>query len=119
MKRRNPPAAGLEPRPASSKIGLVTANRATDGEPFYHIALPWLTPVGWVMDFADIKSAFRPLEEELDHRYLNDVQGLQNPTSENIARWVWRRLYSALPTLVRVVVRETCTSGCIYGGEDE
>jgi 6-pyruvoyltetrahydropterin/6-carboxytetrahydropterin synthase len=44
---------------------------------------------GWVMDFADITQAFAPLHEQLDHRYLNDVEGLANPTSENLARWLW------------------------------
>ena len=74
--------------------------------------------LGWVLDFADIKSAFEPLYEQLDHRYLNDVAGLENPTSENLARWIWSRLKPALPLLARVVVHETCTSGCEYAGED-
>lgn len=71
---------------------------------------------GWVLDFADIKSAFEPLHQQLDHNYLNDVAGLQNPTSEEIARWIWTRLKEALPGLKRVVVRETCTSGALYEG---
>jgi 6-pyruvoyltetrahydropterin/6-carboxytetrahydropterin synthase len=71
---------------------------------------------GWVMDFADLKEAFRPLHEQLDHYYLNEVEGLENPTSENLARWIWDRLSSNLP-LSAVVVRETCTSGCIYRGD--
>jgi 6-pyruvoyltetrahydropterin/6-carboxytetrahydropterin synthase len=74
---------------------------------------------GWVMDFADIKGAFQPIHEALDHRYLNEVEGLANPTSENLARWIWRRLRSALPLLSRVVVSETCTCGCVYEGETE
>jgi 6-pyruvoyltetrahydropterin/6-carboxytetrahydropterin synthase len=72
---------------------------------------------GWVMDFADLKDAFRPLREQLDHYYLNEVDGLENPTSENLARWIWDRLQLQL-TLSAVVVRETCTSGCVYRGED-
>jgi 6-pyruvoyltetrahydropterin/6-carboxytetrahydropterin synthase len=72
---------------------------------------------GWVMDFADIKQAFAPLVEQLDHRYLNEVPGLENPTSEVLARWIWQGLADQLP-LCAVVVRETCTSGCIYRGED-
>jgi len=71
---------------------------------------------GWVMDFGDVKAAFKPLEEALDHRYLNDVEGLENPTSEHLARWIWDRLIDALP-LSAVTVRETCTSGCTYRGE--
>jgi 6-pyruvoyltetrahydropterin/6-carboxytetrahydropterin synthase len=75
---------------------------------------------GWIMDFADIKNAFKPLLNRLDHYYLNEVEGLENPTSENLARWIWERLQPALPELRRVVVRETCTSGCVYdGGEGE
>jgi 6-pyruvoyltetrahydropterin/6-carboxytetrahydropterin synthase len=74
---------------------------------------------GWVIDFADIKKAFEPLHERLDHHYLNDVEGLSNPTSENIARWIWCHLQPSLPMLCKVVVRETCTTGCIYQGEDE
>ncbi|MEI7035369.1 6-carboxytetrahydropterin synthase QueD [Fulvimonas yonginensis] len=71
--------------------------------------------LGWVMDFADIKAAFAPLFEQLDHRYLNEVEGLENPTSEMLARWIFRRLRSRLPGLDRVVVHETCTSGASCG----
>jgi len=73
---------------------------------------------GWVMDFADIAEAFRPVLEQLDHHYLNEVQGLENPTSENIARWIWQRMKPTLPRLTKVAVRETCTEGCVYRGED-
>ena|SRR5690606_20849143 len=72
--------------------------------------------LGWVMDFADIKAAFRPLYDRLDHHYLNEVEGLENPTSEQLARWVWERLEPAIPLLSAVVVHETCTSGCRYTG---
>lgn len=74
---------------------------------------------GWVTDFGDLKKAFEPLHAQLDHNYLNDVDGLSNPTSEVLARWIWSRLKHALPGLSAVWVRETCTSGCIYRGEDE
>ncbi|MCC6232470.1 MAG: 6-carboxytetrahydropterin synthase QueD [Verrucomicrobiales bacterium] len=72
--------------------------------------------LGWVMDYADIKAAFQPLWERLDHRYLNEVPGLENPTSENIAVWVWRELKPRLPLLSEVVVAETCTARCVYRG---
>jgi len=72
--------------------------------------------LGWVMDYADISEAFKPLWELLDHRYLNDVSGLENPTSEKIAVWIWDRLKPALPLLIEVVVAETCTARCIYRG---
>lgn len=71
---------------------------------------------GMVMDFADIKAAFKPLEDKLDHHYLNEVDGLENPTSENLALWVWKHLEGTLP-LSRIVIRETCTSGAIYHGD--
>ncbi|TVS11543.1 MAG: 6-carboxytetrahydropterin synthase QueD [Wenzhouxiangella sp.] len=72
--------------------------------------------LGWVMDFADLKAAFQPLHEQLDHHFLNEIEGLENPTSENLARWIWQRLAPRLPELCRVVIRETCTSGCSYHG---
>jgi len=84
-----------------------------------HVEGPLDRNLGWVIDFADIKGAFRPLEEQIDHRYLNEVDGLENPTSENIARWIWQRLKPSLSGLSKVVVRETCTSGCVYAGEAE
>lgn len=72
---------------------------------------------GWIMDFADIKSAFRPVYDRLDHYYLNDIEGLENPTSENLARWIWRELKPQLPALSKIVIQETCTSGCVYCGD--
>jgi 6-pyruvoyltetrahydropterin/6-carboxytetrahydropterin synthase len=74
--------------------------------------------MGWFRDFADIKQAFKPLEDQLDHHFLNDIPGLENPTSENLARWIWNRLKPELPDLNLVIVRETCTAGCIYDGQD-
>ena len=74
--------------------------------------------LGWVMDFADISKAFQPVFDRLDHRFLNEINGLENPTSENLARWIWQDLQGALPNLAAVEVKETCTSGCIYEGKD-
>lgn len=71
---------------------------------------------GWVADFADVGAAFAPLFEQLDHRYLNEIPGLDNPTSENLAIWIWNALKPGLPLLARVIVHETCTSGCSYAG---
>jgi 6-pyruvoyltetrahydropterin/6-carboxytetrahydropterin synthase len=71
---------------------------------------------GWILDFSELKAAFKPLHAILDHNYLNEVPGLENPTSENLAAWIWDRLELTLPGLSHVVVRETCTSGCIYTG---
>ena len=75
-------------------------------------------PAGWVMDFADVGKAFEPLYAQLDHHYLNEIEGLENPTSENLARWIWLRLKPGLPGLSAVEVAETCNSGCIYRGKD-
>jgi 6-pyruvoyltetrahydropterin/6-carboxytetrahydropterin synthase len=71
---------------------------------------------GWVLDFAEIGAAFAPLHEILDHRLLNEVSGLENPTSENLAVWLWERLAGPLPGLSRVTVRETCDTACSYCG---
>lgn len=73
--------------------------------------------LAWVVDFADIKMAFKPTLELLDHHYLNEIEGLENPTSERIAVWIWDRVKDGLPGLSKVEVRETCTSGCVYQGE--
>lgn len=72
---------------------------------------------GWVIDFAEIKKAFKPTLELLDHNYLNEIEGLENPTSENIAKWIWKVMKPKLSGLSKVVVRETCTCGCSYIGD--
>jgi 6-pyruvoyltetrahydropterin/6-carboxytetrahydropterin synthase len=72
--------------------------------------------LGWVMDYADVWEAFRPTWELLDHVYLNEIAGLENPTSENIALWIWGRLKPRLPLLTEIAVVETCTARCIYRG---
>jgi len=84
-----------------------------------HVAGPIDQDTGWIIDFAEIKHAFEPLMKQLDHNFLNEIPGLENPTSEHLARWIWTNLSLALPGLSKVVVRETCTSGCVYSGEDE
>jgi 6-pyruvoyltetrahydropterin/6-carboxytetrahydropterin synthase len=87
----------------SFRVDLVVS-----GEPDPH--------TGWIIDFAEIKAAFGPLYAQLDHHYLNEVEGLENPTSERLATWIWERLKPDLPLLSEVVVHETCTSGCRYRG---
>lgn len=72
---------------------------------------------GWLMDFADVKAAFKPVWEQLDHHYLNEIPGLENPTSEMLAQWIWEKLKPTLPQLSAVMVKETCSAGCIYRGE--
>ncbi len=72
---------------------------------------------GWVMDFAEISNVFEPVFQQLDHHYLNEIDGLENPTSENIAKWIWKQLKLDLPSLSKIIIKETCTTGCIYLGE--
>lgn len=71
---------------------------------------------GWLIDYAEIKRAFKPLLERLDHYYLNDIEGLENPTSEVLAGWIWERLKPELPELSELVIHETCNSTCVYRG---
>lgn len=82
-----------------------------------HVTGPLDQRLGWVADFADVKEAMRPLLESLDHRYLNEIDGLDNPTSEHLARWIWQRLGPRLAGLSAITVKETCTTGCVYRGE--
>jgi 6-pyruvoyltetrahydropterin/6-carboxytetrahydropterin synthase len=72
---------------------------------------------GYLIDYGDIRKAADPIVDRLDHYYLNEIEGLENPTSENIAKWIWDRLRPVLPALAAVVVRETCMSSCEYHGE--
>ena len=74
---------------------------------------------GWLLDYGDIRAAIAPIRKRLDHYYLNEIPGLENPTSENLARWIWERARSLLPGLAAVTVRETCTARCIYRGPRE
>ena len=71
---------------------------------------------GWVIDFGQLKEYFKPIHDQLDHRFLNDIKGLENPTSENLAHWIWHKLKPDLHILSKIKVKETCSSGCIYTG---
>ena len=75
--------------------------------------------LGWVIDFGDIKAIWKPLEKTLDHKCLNDIPGLENPTAENIAIWIWRQVKPQLPGLSRIELSENPNSGVIYRGEYE
>jgi len=72
---------------------------------------------GWVMDYADLKAAFQPIHDQIDHNYLNDIPGLENPTSERLAVWLWNELKPRLPLLIELVIAETCTSRCVCRGQ--
>jgi 6-pyruvoyltetrahydropterin/6-carboxytetrahydropterin synthase len=71
---------------------------------------------GWLIDFADLKKCVDPIVHELDHYCLNEIAGLDNPTSEMVAVWLWNRLKPQIPMLHRVTIEETCTSRCHYFG---
>ncbi len=71
---------------------------------------------GWVMDFADLKAIIGSVINPLDHQCLNDISGLENPTAENLAKWIWDKVNSKIPGLFEVHVNESDTSGCIYNG---
>ena len=72
---------------------------------------------GWLVDYGDIKKAAAPLVDRLDHYHLNEIEGLENPTSEILAKWIHDRLKPALPLLASVTVFETCTTKCLYRGQ--
>lgn len=74
---------------------------------------------GWIMDFGEVKKIFQPIYEQLDHHYLNKIEGLKNPTAENICRWIWSKLKPNLPNLSKIVLYETSTAGAVYEGEEK
>ena len=80
------------------------------------VAGPVDPATGWFIDYQHLYDAWTPLHDQLDHNYLNELPGLENPTSELLAGWVWERIKPALPSLVRVTVFETCEARCEYEG---
>ena len=83
-----------------------------------HVDGPLDDELKWVMDFADIKKSFAPVRAQLDHHYLNEIPGLENPTAEILSIWIWDRLKPSLAHLSKIVIKETCTSGVVYYGQD-
>jgi len=73
--------------------------------------------IGWIYDHARISEAMEPIIEELDHSYLNDIPGLENPTIENMAAWIWKRLALILPGLAEIVLHETPKARVSYQGQ--
>jgi len=86
----------------------------------YRVDLKLAGPIdpatGFVVDFFEIEDAFAPVLAMLDHQYLNEIDGLQNPTVENIAVWIWERVKPALPLLSAITVYETKESWVEYDG---
>ena len=72
--------------------------------------------LGWVMDFADIKKIMTPILQQVDHRVLNELEGLENPTCERLAVWLWEYIKPQLPALCKIELHETPTSGVVYQG---
>ena len=72
---------------------------------------------GFVMDFEDINLTFEPIKKIIDHSYLNKIEGLENPSSENLCKWIWKRLFKTLPSLKKIEIKETDVTGCIYKGK--
>ena len=72
---------------------------------------------GYLIDFGEIKKAIAPIEDALDHRCLNEIDGLENPTAEHLSRGIWDRISQDISCLFEIRVKETCTSECVYRGE--
>ncbi len=100
--------------PAGHKCGRLHGHSFKVG---LHLTGPLDPHTGWIRDFAEVKAIFKPIYEQLDHNYLNDIPGLENPTSEVIAKWIWDQVKPLLPELSKVRIHETCTSGCEYTGD--
>ena len=73
--------------------------------------------LGWIMDFKDLKDALSGVIDLLDHKLINDIPGLENPTAENITIWIWKQVQPLLPQLSKIELYETPTTGVIYRGE--
>lgn len=72
--------------------------------------------LGWVMDFGDLKQVLEPTIKRIDHKLMNNIPGLENPTCERIAIWLWEQVKPSLPMLCKVELHETPTSGAVYEG---
>ena len=72
--------------------------------------------LGWVMDFGDLKQVIKPIIDSIDHKYLNDIEGLENPTCEVITKWLWDKVKPQVPMLKKIQLDETPTSGAVFEG---
>jgi 6-pyruvoyltetrahydropterin/6-carboxytetrahydropterin synthase len=80
-----------------------------DGEPD--------SETGLLIHFDDLKTALDDLRGTLDHNFLNNIEGLENPTLELISKWLWDQLHNRVPGLAEIALsRDTCHEGCIYTG---
>jgi len=93
--------------------------RATHGHTYrlrVYIAGELIKQQGWIIDYADLKSVIQPVIEIIDHQLLNDIPGLENPTSELLVIWLWNKIKPLVPILKRIELNETPSSGVIYEG---
>lgn len=74
---------------------------------------------GYLIDYGEITEVVEPLRTQLDHYCLNEIEGLENPTSEMLAVWIWERLTEKLPMLSQIIVHETCSASCTYCGPSQ
>jgi 6-pyruvoyltetrahydropterin/6-carboxytetrahydropterin synthase len=72
--------------------------------------------LGWIIDYSDLKEIIQPVIDKVDHHFLNEIPGLENPTCEIISIWLWNQIKPILPQLKRIELKETPTSGAIYEG---
>ena len=81
-----------------------------------HLEAPLEEHLCWVMDFADVKKVVKPIINQVDHKLLNDIEGLENPTCEILAQWLWEKIKPEIPILNKIELWETPASGCVYNG---
>lgn len=86
----------------------------------YHLTLFFdgnISPdMGWIIDYSEIKNVVTPILKLVDHQFLNEVEGLENPTCELICIWLWKKIKPLITELKRIELKETPTSGAIYEG---
>jgi len=71
----------------------------------------------WIMDFTEIKGVIKPIIESIDHKLLNNLSGLENPTCEVLVMWLWNKIKPKIPLLTKIILNETPTSGTVYEGK--
>ena len=85
----------------------------------FTVSGPLDAEAGWVIDFDRIAAAVDPVIARLDYHTLNDIEGLDNPTTEMLTRWIWRQAKPLLPELTELTVWETPACACVYRGEED
>jgi 6-pyruvoyltetrahydropterin/6-carboxytetrahydropterin synthase len=95
-------------------------NRRLHGHSFYAEVVLRGEPnpaTGFLRDFGEVNAALATIRDELDHRLLNEIEGLGVPTLENLARYIYARAKAALPEVARVKLRRpSYGQTCVYEG---